>query len=161
MKTDALAIIVAPPGRLRDGWQALLAAIPQIGQVRAVDDAVSTLKIVTTVSPDLVMLDAEAFGDQAGTLLAGIKEVKPQCRCIALICNISGGQQARSAGADAILIKGFSAAKLFGTVDRLLPAQRNAPDEERTTPDLISGDREPYLTKGFETATWKNGGNCA
>jgi len=161
MQTAVLAIIAAPPGRLRDGWRALLAATPQIGQVRAVDDAVSTLELVATVSPDLVMLDAEAFGDQAGTLLAGIKELKPQCRCIALICNFSGGQQARSAGADAILIKGFSAAKLFGTVDRLLPAQRNTPGEDPPTPDIISGESESYLTKGFETATWMNGGNCA
>jgi DNA-binding NarL/FixJ family response regulator len=133
MKTDALAIIVAPPGRLRDGWQALLAAIPQIGHVRAVDDAVSALNFVTTVSPDLVMLDAEALGDQAEALLAGIKEVRPQCHCIALICNISGERQARSAGADAILLKGFPAAKLFGTVDRLLPVQSNTPDKDLPT----------------------------
>ena len=120
MKSRALALIVAGPGRFRDSLRALLAAAPQIKAVNKVDDASSALRAVAEHHPDLVLLDGSLSSNEIWTVLRQIKVEQPQTRCIVLGDNGRQQQEARAAGADAILIKGFSATKLFQVIERLL-----------------------------------------
>ena len=47
----------------------------------------------------------------------------PQARCILLANDVQQHQEAEAAGADAVLLKGFPAARLVATIVGLLPQQ--------------------------------------
>jgi DNA-binding NarL/FixJ family response regulator len=117
MTNDAL--IVAPPGRLSDGWRALLLATPQIQEVQQVHDLSSAFEMVDTLDPDLVLLDLEPFGCSVQAVVDQIKEKWPHCCCVVLVCYARQRQEAWTAGADAVLIKGFTAAQLSAAVEQL------------------------------------------
>ena len=121
MKGYAPVLIVAKPGRVRDGLQALLAAISQTEIVGPADDGPSALRMITEHHPVLVLLDADLPDDGAPTVLGRIKSEWPQIRCIVLADNVRQQQAAQAAGADSVLIKGFPAAQLFATIKRLIP----------------------------------------
>jgi DNA-binding response OmpR family regulator len=123
MTSGALALIVAQPGRLSDGWRALLLATPQIVDVRQVYDTSAVLEIVEALGPDLVLLDAASLDRKGWTVLNQIKDKCAPCCCIVLTCSAQQQRQAWDAGADEVLLKGFSAAQLSSTVERLLPGQ--------------------------------------
>ena len=123
---ERVAWIVAPPGRLSDGWRALLLATPQIADVRLVHDGSSIPERVEAFCPDLALLDAESLDQEAWAVLAQIQETCAHCRCIVLVCSARCRQQALDAGADAVLLKGFHADKLSAAVRRLLPGTNQA-----------------------------------
>ena len=117
------ALIVAKPGRVCDGLQALLTAIPEIGSVGQTDDAASALRTIAERQPDLVLLDLSLTGDEIRTMLRRIKAGSGQTKCLVLTDDAKEQQIAKAAGADGILIKGFTAQRLIETVRRLLPGQ--------------------------------------
>lgn len=127
MTSNALAWVIAPPGRLSDGWRALLLATPQIADVQQVDDVSSISKSVEALCPDLVLLDAESLGKHAWAVLDQIKATCDHCGCIVLICSTRYRKQASDAGADEVLLKGFHAAELSDAVKRLLSGKERAP----------------------------------
>ena len=116
----AVAWIVAPLGRLSDGWRALLLATPEIADVLQVDPTSSELRAPEGPGPDLVLLDAEAFGGTAWAHLERMRASAPQCRCIVLVGSVHQRPKALAMGADAVLVKGFSAEELSSAVERLL-----------------------------------------
>jgi len=122
MDNHVAALVVARPGRLRDGWRALLLATGPIERVSLADDTSTAMCMAGTLNPKLVLVDVEAFGDEARTLFARIKAQQPACRCVALTRDTQRPEEARFAGADAALVKGFPAAGLFETIRRLLQA---------------------------------------
>jgi len=120
MKNHTPALIVARPGRVRDGLQALLTTVPQIGTVDLADDGPSALRMVRRRHPALVLLDINLHDDEVSTLLRQIKARWPQTRCLVLADSVRLQQMARDAGADSVLLKGFPAAQLFATIEGLL-----------------------------------------
>lgn len=121
MNHHKIALVAARPGRLRDGWRALLLAMGPIEAVSLADDSLTAMRMVKALAPDLVLLDVEALANEAWTLLAQIKIERPGCRLIALVRDAHQLVEPRLAAADAALVKGFPAAALFEAVRRLLP----------------------------------------
>jgi DNA-binding response OmpR family regulator len=113
------AWVVAPPGRLSDGWQALLLATPQIAEVRQVYDLSSALETAHTREPDLILLDGEFFGCSPWAEMRQIKEKWPHCCCVVLVCYARQRQEALATGADEVLIRGFTAVQLSTAVEQL------------------------------------------
>jgi CheY-like chemotaxis protein len=120
MRRHVSAVIVAGPGRFRDSLRALLTATPQIDTVNQADDAESALKAIAEEHAILMLLDGSLPGDEVGKVLRGIRVERPQVRCIVLADNARQQREAKVAGADAVLLKGFPTAELFQTVERLL-----------------------------------------
>lgn len=116
-------LIVARPGRLRDAWRALLMAAPYIREVYQADDATSAFVLVERHRPHLVLLDSELGNGEPWILLSRIKAAHPTCGSVVLVCNSQQRLQAEAAGADAILVRGFSAERLFQIVEQLLHEQ--------------------------------------
>ena len=116
-----LGLILAMPGRLRDGWRTLLKASPQIDRVNQADDVPSGLTMTAELRPAMVLLDADLVGDQARTVLRQIKAEWPQAQCIVMISNGEQRWLANANGVDAVLVKGFSMTTLTETIARLLP----------------------------------------
>jgi DNA-binding NarL/FixJ family response regulator len=119
MQTGGLALVIAPPGRLSDGWRALLMTTPHIAEVRQAPDATSALDVAETREPDLILVDVDALGERGWSALAQIKDERPYCRSILLVCYARQQQEARAAGADEVLIKGFQADQLSAAIERL------------------------------------------
>jgi DNA-binding NarL/FixJ family response regulator len=117
----AMALIAAKPGPLADSLQALLMAVPQIETVKQVSDAQSVLRVLTEHQPALVLLDTNLPGNGTLTVLKRIKSQRPQSRCLVLTDDIQQQHDAKTAGADLALLKGFPAVELYEIIVGLLP----------------------------------------
>ena len=112
-------LILAKPGRIRDGLEALLRTIPQTEIVCQGNDSSMALEMITECDPDLVLLVTDLPNDGAGQILEHLKD-EPGTKCIVLTSTGVSLGQAKSAGADEVLLTGFPTSKLFKSVTRLL-----------------------------------------
>ncbi len=124
MNSDKPVVIVAQPGRVRDGLQALLVAIPQIRIVGLASDVQSAMSITIERAPDLVLLDAKPQSGRYASALNQIRSRWPETRCLVLTDNARQWREAQSAGADDVLLRGFSGPTLFDSVHRLVRDRR-------------------------------------
>jgi DNA-binding NarL/FixJ family response regulator len=124
MTKPALALIVTGPGSLQKGLVAMLTTVPQIQAVLVAEEAYAALRMIADHLPALVLLDMVLAGSEAGAVLNEIKATWPSTHCIILADDVRQQQEAEAAGADAVLIKGFLAAKLVATVEGLLSREK-------------------------------------
>jgi DNA-binding NarL/FixJ family response regulator len=114
MDTNCIsALIIAPPGRLRDSLQVLLQAGNKITLAGQADDARSGLQLVAEYRPALVLLDTYLPGDDAWQILEHLKRNYPQIDCFVLAHSFDQERRAQEAGADAVFLAGFSAETFF------------------------------------------------
>ena len=112
-------LIVARPGRTRDGLQALLTAITQVTITGLADDIHSALGLALDHHPELVLLNGNVCNDTMSDAVSQIKAKWPGTRCLVLVSSVRRQQVARSAGADGVLLRGFPATQFFETVEML------------------------------------------
>lgn len=117
---DTAVLIVARPGRMRDSLLALLKSAPGISVVGQADSGASALSMIAMYRPALALLDTDLPDDQAFAVLEQTKTLEPRCRCLVLADEMRQLQDAMSAGADAVLLKGFPAARLFEVIENLV-----------------------------------------
>jgi DNA-binding NarL/FixJ family response regulator len=120
MNTSALALIAAPPDSLRYSLRALLARLPQIGEVRTVEDIRSLLAALPELKPRLVVVDVNLLRDEAEPVLKQMKAVAVYTRVVALVDHISQQHALQTTPADLVLLKGYPAADLFASLEQLL-----------------------------------------
>jgi len=120
----ALALIVARPGPLRDGIEALLASVSQVEVVGKVELASTALSIAAERQLDLLLLDAGLAGGESGRLLQICRHQHPRLCCIALADNAEQERVAKASGVDAVFLKGFPADRFVETVEKLLSDYR-------------------------------------
>ncbi len=128
MSTSTLALIAAPPDSLRYSLRALLARLPQIAEVRAVEDARALLAALPDLKPRLVMVDVNLLRDEARPVLAQVKALAADTRVVVLVDHINQQAALQATPADLVLLKGYPAADLFATLARLL-----TPDDSRSS----------------------------
>jgi DNA-binding NarL/FixJ family response regulator len=76
--------------------------------------------MVVEQQPLVVLLDTNLPGEQGWGVLEQIKVQRPHTRCLVLADSVRQRQTAWAAGADGVLLKGFSTAELFAAIDRVL-----------------------------------------
>lgn len=141
MKTN-LGLVVAKPGLVRDGLQAVLSAVPEIDTLEPAEDRTSALGRLRSHRLDLVILDSSLSEGELCTTLRQINEGWPDVRCIVIADSPRQGRRLEALGADAVLIAGFSPVRLSTTIKALLVGPTNvsldqtltgtdAPDERR------------------------------
>ena len=118
-------LIAAKPDRLRDSLQFLLKTMPGINIVGPADDSSLTLRLISEHRPALVLLDSNLPGEEMTTVLRRIKANGSRSHCLVLSDTFEQQRRAKSAGADVALVKGFSAAKLFEVMEKLLSERQN------------------------------------
>jgi DNA-binding NarL/FixJ family response regulator len=114
-------VLVGRPGPLRDGLHALIDTIPEVEVVGEANDASATQQLVAALQPGLVLLDTDLFGDADWSVLEWIKAEWPETRCLALAETGEQHEEAEAVEADAVLFKGFPAARLVEAIVDLLP----------------------------------------
>jgi DNA-binding NarL/FixJ family response regulator len=120
MTASALALIAAPPDSLRYSLQALLARLPQIDSVQSVEDTRSMLAVLPAAQPQLVVLDVDLLDSEARPVLALINGITPRARTVVLVDYVEQQQALQTASVDLVLLKGYPAAELFSSIERLL-----------------------------------------
>jgi DNA-binding NarL/FixJ family response regulator len=119
-KQVTLALVVARPGPLRNGLQAVMTTMPQIEILAETTDPSTLLRMGDEIQPDIVLLDADLPEEQVWAAVRRIKEEWSQTRSIVLVKDSQQQQRAQAAGADVVLIKGHPAARLIAIIEGLL-----------------------------------------
>jgi DNA-binding NarL/FixJ family response regulator len=119
-KQVTLALIVARPGPLRNGLQALMTTMPQIEILAETTDPSALRRMGAGMQPDVVLLDVSLPEDQVWAALGRIKAEWSQTRSIVLVEDSQQQQKAQAAGADVVLIQGTPAGQLIAAIEGLL-----------------------------------------
>jgi DNA-binding NarL/FixJ family response regulator len=118
---EASALIIARPKPLRDGLQALVGTMPQIGIVSVVSDIHSALRARLDPCPALVLLETPVADDHVWLTVRRARAMWPRARTIILVSNVQQQAEAEAAGADVVLFQGFPAGRLTAAIVKLLP----------------------------------------
>lgn len=113
-------LIIARPGRFRDGLSALVSAIPYVDRIYHEPGGAAVLKRVLRYRPALVIWDMDVHGQEINTLLPALRDQIPDTVSLVLVEDVSQEKLLKRAGADAVLIKGIHADKLLTTIEALL-----------------------------------------
>ena len=113
-------LIVARPGLVREGLQAVLSAIPGMNALEPAGDGASALDKLASHRPDLVIVDSSLPEDELRATLRNIKDQYPDVRCVVIAASPRQARALEATGADAILVEGSSAALLSTTIKTLL-----------------------------------------
>ena len=105
--TKPLILIVAPPGDLQIGLQALLTTRLEVD-------------VLERHNPAMVILDQDLPFNTAPMIIQRIKSSWPDVRCVVLVNDDQGCQEVLDKGADHIVIKGLPGGKLVTEIEELL-----------------------------------------
>ena len=120
MNTTKNALILAKCDRVRSGFHALLASLPDCGHVTQTDDLRLALEDIAQHQPKLVLIDFELAGVKLQSWLDQIKHAAPQAQCLVLAANPLQQHLAGATDAAAVLMKGFRAAEFIKAVEKLM-----------------------------------------
>jgi DNA-binding NarL/FixJ family response regulator len=123
MASRVQALILARPGPLRDALKTLLASIPGIVVLAGASAAVWPSAAVRT-RPDLVLMDADLYGDEEWSTLRRVKDQWPGARFVLLTDDGRKLLAGQAVQADAVVMKGMPAAKLVGVLEGLVLTMR-------------------------------------
>ena len=108
-------LIVSEAGRLRDSLRVLLKSCYPLAAIDETETFASALQRLAADPGALVLVDAALPGEQAWQALDWFRA--PHARCVLLAHSLAQQKQAREAGANAILLDGFTAESLFAAVE--------------------------------------------
>ena len=120
MNSGASVLIVAKPGSVRNGLQALLSSIVGIQSVELADDCLEALKLNVERQATLILLEGGRPDTQVWYAVREIKRTWPHTRCIVLVTDVEQQQSADGAIADAVVLHGTPPTELVATIERLL-----------------------------------------
>jgi DNA-binding NarL/FixJ family response regulator len=123
-------LVVARPGLVRDGLQAVLSAVPGIQALEPADCAASALERLESHAPCLTILDSSLSEEELCTTLGAIKEKWPQVWCIVIAGSPRQGRVYQTSGADAVLVEGFPPALLSTMIKEVIDEQ-DEPNRDR------------------------------
>lgn len=105
-----LIFIIATPGPRRQGICAIIRSIPEAKIIYAVDDFRDVLRLIdiTRNRAPIIVIDARSVNGKIETALQLLKLKAPQSRCILLVEQPKDQEAFQNAGADTILLEGFS-----------------------------------------------------
>ncbi len=113
-KTIDQVLIVSEAGRLRDSLRVLLKSCFPLAAVAETETCAAALQRLAADPSALVLVDAALPGEQAWQALDWFRA--PRARCVLLAHSLAQQKQAREAGANAILLNGFTAKSFLAAV---------------------------------------------
>jgi DNA-binding NarL/FixJ family response regulator len=119
-----LILIVAPPGDLQIGLQALLTARLEV-DVLVTGEESSAMKVIERHIPALVIVDNDLLRNTAAMIIQRIKASWPDIYCIVLVNDDGGRQEVLESGVNRVLIKGLPGAKLVAEIEEFLRPDEN------------------------------------
>lgn len=120
MSPEFSAIVIAQPGRFRDGIQILLISISQISEVVSTESLNEALSLAAIITPAIVILDSRVANHDLPTMLRLIYDTWQGASRIVLVEDKDEFQQAMDLHTDLVLLKGFNASKFIDSVEEIL-----------------------------------------
>lgn len=136
---------MARPGRLREALYALMATIPQLEIVGQAADSSVALRMITEWNPTLILVDSSLPDNEVNAMLEQIKMERSHPYCIVLANNEQQQKVVISAGADEVLLKGFSTADLFAVIEKAM-SRREVECSTGITPNSRPGSITTMVT---------------
>jgi DNA-binding NarL/FixJ family response regulator len=124
-------LVIARPGLVRDGLQAVLSAVPEMQALEPAGCAASALERLESHTPCVTILDSSLSEEELCATLGAIKEKRPQVWCIVIASSPLRSRVLQTAGADAVLVEGF-AAPLLSTMIKEVIKEQDEPNRDRT-----------------------------
>jgi DNA-binding NarL/FixJ family response regulator len=126
----ALILIIGPEGRLREGLCIVLRTFPGIADLILTDSLDSGCELVVRHKPSLVIVDADDKLEEECQSLKRVLASYAASRCLVIAKSLAQAAKAKEAGADAILLQGFSTNTLYQTLVSLevIPESRSTRD---------------------------------
>ncbi len=134
---DTSILIVSRPSRVRDSLRALLQAMPQVGDISYVNNHTAALEMFIKQCPAVVLLTPNLPRNEVRTILKQITAADSQVHSLVLVDTSRRQQMARAAGADSILLSGFSMMKFFITIEELLIPSKSTKGIEQAPPQRV------------------------
>lgn len=138
-----IRVLVLEDARLlREGIVALLSQPTDIEVVAELDSDDQFVRIVTTMRPDIALIDAEMPGGT--TALEQLRSLLPGCRAVALLGRGDAGAHPAAAHAHGVLLKNTSEEFMMTTIRRVADGERVVdPTIARNWPELASNPLTP------------------
>jgi DNA-binding NarL/FixJ family response regulator len=133
MNQRPTAVIVAPPGLLREGLRAALNALCRLEIVGEADTVAHAMAMVH--DPTLVLLSVQGLKNDSPDAIGKLKSRWPAVQCVVLVETVAQQQAARAAGAEEVLVKGVRPDTLLRRIEGLLDdKQRTVSEGHRCKP---------------------------
>jgi DNA-binding NarL/FixJ family response regulator len=107
MDSSIEVVVAARPGLMREALVAFLAAMPAVRVKYVSDDAPMLLDLLQQDPPHAIIMDVNLGQDTVLALLPRLHATSMPVRCIVLTNDVWQHGAFLSAGADAVLVKGF------------------------------------------------------
>lgn len=127
MANKLTLLIVARPGRIRDGLRTLLKTMPQIKRIDQVDNTPAALRIMAELHPPLVLLGTDQSQESIDTISRQAKIGDPPSRCVVLVDTVEHRTLATAAGVDQVLLAGVTTTEFLAAVEQLLMKPASSP----------------------------------
>jgi DNA-binding NarL/FixJ family response regulator len=118
--SEITLVVIAPPGRQRDGLRILLQADHKIAVAGEADDLVSGAQVIAQRAPALVVLQGDHDGESFWIQVRQLKNQFSQVHLAVVVPNHRQQELARAAGADAALMEGFTSETMFATIAQMM-----------------------------------------
>lgn len=135
-----LILILAPPGDLQIGLQALLTTRLEV-DVLVTGAESSAMKVVERHHPDLVILDHDLPYKATPRIIQNIKSSWPDIRCVVLVNEDQDCQEVLEKGADLGVIKGLPGGKLVAEIEKLLRPDGGDPSVGKESVDAMQSKK--------------------
>jgi DNA-binding NarL/FixJ family response regulator len=118
MNQRPTALIVAPPGLLREGLRAALNALCRVEIVGEADTAAQAIAMVH--DPTLVLLSVQGPENDSPAAIGKLKSRWPAARYAVLVETVAQQQAASAAGAEEALLQGVRPDRFLRRIEGLL-----------------------------------------
>ena len=115
-----IALLVLRPGPLRDGLNALLSAMPEIGLVAQAEDTDAALKFLARHCAELVLIKLDAADRHLLGPAIEMRALCPDTQVVALIEDERDRQVAEASGTDLVMMVGVPAPILKARIGALV-----------------------------------------
>lgn len=112
-------VIVAESSRLREGLQTMLDSFLTVETVALVEDGPAALEAIRSQRPETVIVDADLFSEDTADWVAAIKQEWHGVGFLVVAERLAQFQPLLDAGADKVLLRGFTAAELSKAISQL------------------------------------------
>jgi DNA-binding NarL/FixJ family response regulator len=119
-----LILIIAPPGDLQIGLQALLTTHLE-ADVLVTGEESSAMKVIARHNPTLIIVDNDLPRNAAAMIIQHIKSSWPDMRSIVFVNDDQGRQKFLCTEADLIVVKGIPGSKLVTEIEEFLRPDEN------------------------------------
>jgi CheY-like chemotaxis protein len=87
-------------------------------RVVVVEDGPSAMAAIAKGQPDLIILDSHLFAEDTAAVVRAVKQECNGAHCVVVVDKLGQFRPILDAGADRVLLKGFSAADLAAALER-------------------------------------------